>query len=48
VLAQLVPGRRNSIRVVPGGLVTVEVSPYDLRKGQIVYRGRRQTTAEPA
>jgi len=26
------------IRIVPGDKVTVEVSPYDLTKGRIVYR----------
>jgi translation initiation factor IF-1 len=38
--------RRNSIRIVPGDDVTVEVSPYDPRMGRIVYRGRRPATAE--
>ena len=31
--------RQNFIRVLPGDLVTLEVSPYDLLKGRIVYRG---------
>ena len=30
--------RRNSIRVLPGDTVVVEVSPYDLTKGRIVLR----------
>lgn len=30
----------NSIKVVEGDRVTVEVSPYDLTKGRIVYRIR--------
>ena len=30
--------RRYRIRVLPGDLVRVEVSPYDLSKGRIVYR----------
>ncbi|RDJ35228.1 MAG: translation initiation factor IF-1 [Crenarchaeota archaeon] len=30
--------RRNFIRVVPGDSVKVEVSPYDLTVGRIVYR----------
>jgi translation initiation factor IF-1 len=32
--------RKNFIRIVPGDTVTVEVSPYDLTKGRIVYRQR--------
>jgi translation initiation factor IF-1 len=32
--------RKNFIRIIPGDTVTVEVSPYDLTKGRIVYRGR--------
>lgn len=32
--------RKNFIRIVPGDLVTVELSPYDLTKGRIVYRAR--------
>lgn len=32
--------RRNYIRVVPGDRVTVELSPYDLTRGRIVYRYR--------
>ncbi len=31
--------RQNFIRVIPGDIVTIEVSPYDLSKGRIVYRG---------
>jgi translation initiation factor IF-1 len=30
--------RRYRIRVLPGDRVRVEVSPYDLSKGRIVYR----------
>lgn len=30
--------RQNRIRVLSGDSVTVEVSPYDLNKGRIVYR----------
>ncbi len=33
--------RKNYIKLVLGDLVTVEVSPYDLTKGRIVYRGKR-------
>jgi translation initiation factor IF-1 len=32
--------RKNFIRIVPGDRVTVELSPYDLDKGRIVYRER--------
>ena len=32
--------RKNFIRIVPGDTVTLEVSPYDLTKGRIVYRER--------
>ena len=32
--------RRNFIRIVPGYKVRVELSPYDLTKGRIVYRER--------
>ncbi len=31
--------RKNRIRVLTGDSVTVEVTPYDLTKGRIVYRG---------
>lgn len=32
--------RKNFIRIIPGDEVTVEMSPYDLSKGRIVYRGK--------
>jgi len=32
--------RKHFIRIIPGDTVTVEISPYDLSKGRIVYRGR--------
>jgi translation initiation factor IF-1 len=32
--------RKNFIRIVPGDKVNVELSPYDLEKGRIVYRER--------
>ena len=31
--------RKNFIRILPGDIVTVEISPYDLTKGRITYRG---------
>jgi len=30
--------RMNYIRVLPGDTVTVEISPYDLTRGRIVFR----------
>ncbi len=30
--------RMNMIRVLPGDKVTVEFSPYDLKRGRITYR----------
>ena len=30
--------RMNYIRILPGDRVTVELSPYDLSKGRIIYR----------
>lgn len=30
--------RMNYIKILPGDKVTVEISPYDLRRGRIVYR----------
>lgn len=32
--------RQNRIKIVVGDTVTVELSPYDLTKGRIVYRQR--------
>ena len=31
--------RKNFIRILPGDTVTVCISPYDLSKGRITYRG---------
>ncbi|ACL68901.1 translation initiation factor IF-1 [Halothermothrix orenii] len=30
--------RMNYIRILPGDKVTVELSPYDLSRGRIIYR----------
>ena len=30
--------RMNKIRILPGDMVTVEMTPYDLTKGRITYR----------
>ena len=32
--------RMNFIRILPGDKVTVELSPYDLTKGRITWRGK--------
>ena len=32
--------RMNFIKILPGDKVTVELSPYDLTRGRIVYRAR--------
>ncbi|MCR4783406.1 MAG: translation initiation factor IF-1 [bacterium] len=32
--------RKHFIRILPGDRVTVELSPYDLEKGRIVYRAK--------
>lgn len=41
--------RKHFIRILPGDIVTVEVSPYDLTKGRITFRGpiRPKTEAAP-
>lgn len=31
--------RVHFIRILPGDTVTIEMSPYDLNRGRIVYRG---------
>jgi len=31
--------RKHFIRILPGDIVTVSVSPYDTSKGRIVFRG---------
>lgn len=32
--------RMNFIRILPGDKVTVELSPYDLARGRITWRGK--------
>ena len=32
--------RMNYIRILPGDKVTVEMSPYDLSKGRIIWRAK--------
>jgi len=34
--------RMHYIRILPGDTVTVEMSPYDLTRCRIVYRGERR------
>ncbi|MBO45562.1 MAG: translation initiation factor IF-1 [Planctomycetes bacterium] len=34
--------RMHYIRIVPGDTITVEMSPYDLTRCRIVYRGERR------
>jgi translation initiation factor IF-1 len=39
--------RKHFIRILPGDVVTVAISPYDLNKGRITYRGPlRQAPAD--
>jgi translation initiation factor IF-1 len=41
--------RKNFIRILPGDVVTVAISVYDLTKGRITYRGPlRQASADAA
>ena len=40
--------RKNYIRILTGDQVTVEMTPYDLSKGRIVYRGRETPRSVPA
>lgn len=30
--------RRNNIRILPGDKITIEISPYDITRGRIIYR----------
>jgi len=32
--------RMHFIRIIPGDMVTVELSPYDLTRGRIIRRGK--------
>ena len=41
--------RKHFIRILPGDVVTVAISPYDLNKGRITFRGPlRQANKESA
>lgn len=35
--------RMNYIRILPGDKVTIELSPYDLSRGRITWRGKQRT-----
>ena len=35
--------RMNFIRILPGDKVTIELSPYDLTRGRIIWRGKPQS-----
>ena len=39
--------RINYIRIIPGDAVTVELTPYDLSKGRIVFRHKKGGPAMP-
>ncbi len=32
--------RKNFIKILPGDTVTVELTPYDLNRGRIIYRSK--------
>ena len=34
--------RMNFIRILPGDKVTIELSPYDLSKGRIIWRDKKE------
>ncbi len=38
----------NFIRIIPGDVVTVELTPYDLTKGRIVFRHKKGYVAPTA
>ncbi|MBL8798116.1 MAG: translation initiation factor IF-1 [Planctomycetia bacterium] len=40
--------RKNFIRILPGDTVTVAISPYDLNKGRITFRGPLRNRPEVA
>lgn len=33
--------RMNYIKILPGDTVTIEMSPYDLTKGRIIWRSKK-------
>ena len=40
--------RKNFIRILPGDKVAVELSPYDLNRGRIVYRYKKHSCRDAA
>ncbi|MCI0379439.1 MAG: translation initiation factor IF-1 [Gemmataceae bacterium] len=40
--------RKHFIRILPGDTVTVAISPYDLTKGRITFRGPLRQAAKEA
>ena len=38
--------RQNFIRILPGDKVTLELSPYDLSKGRIIWRDKQEKTGK--
>ncbi|PIZ71243.1 translation initiation factor IF-1 [Candidatus Peregrinibacteria bacterium CG_4_10_14_0_2_um_filter_43_11] len=38
--------RMNYIRILPGDIVTVEMTPYDLTKGRITYRHKNKKASD--
>jgi len=40
--------RINYIRILPGDKVTIELTPYDLTKGRIVFRHRDHAATAPS
>lgn len=39
--------RINYIKIIPGDYVTVELTPYDLTKGRIVFRHKQKPVPNP-
>ena len=39
--------RKNRIRTLAGDRVTIEMSPYDLEKGRVIFRHRDERTPAP-
>ncbi|MCQ2502272.1 MAG: translation initiation factor IF-1 [Saccharofermentans sp.] len=37
--------RQNYIKILPGDKVTMEISPYDLSRGRITWRGEKKPKA---
>ena len=37
--------RQNYIKILPGDKVTLEISPYDLSRGRITWRGEKKHKA---